>query len=145
VIWTSKLYYFTGNIKCSAPLSDTVRHLFHGYYAWSDFSLMETNSVRWQVFRAYVGLSPTYVSWILWRIRAMEGTPSPASDDVATERCRCYGNGQVNTRPLPSTTVTLQRFPLWHNTRHRCWLRQQATGNGIKSRRSSMWSQSVNS
>jgi hypothetical protein len=83
-----------------------------------------------------------FMSNILWRIRAMEGTPSPASDDIATERCRCYGNGQVNSPP-PSSAVTWQRFPLWHNTRHRCWLRQQATGNGIKSRRSSIWCQSV--
>jgi hypothetical protein len=76
---------------------------------------------------------------ILWRIRAMEGTPSPASDDVADGRCCCCSGGLVGAPLLPSTTVTWQRFPLWHNTRHCCWLRQQATGNGIKSQWSSMW------
>jgi hypothetical protein len=75
--------------------------------------------------------------YVLWRIRAMEGAPSPAGDDLVAERCR--GGGRVGARPLPSAAVTWQRFPLWHNTRHRCWLRQQATDNGIKSRRSSLW------
>jgi hypothetical protein len=79
---------------------------------------------------------------LLWRIRTMECTPSPASDDLATERCRCYGNGQVNTPPLPS--------PRWRGSASHCDItsdtavdsgnRQQAIGNGIKSRRGSMWS-----
>jgi hypothetical protein len=29
----------------------------------------------------------------------MQDTTSPASDDVASERCRCYGNRQVNSPP----------------------------------------------
>jgi hypothetical protein len=28
----------------------------------------------------------------VWHIRTMQAAPSPASDDVATERCHCYGN-----------------------------------------------------
>jgi hypothetical protein len=42
------------------------------------------------------------------------------------KRCRCYGNRQIYSLP-PSTVVTWRRFPLWRNTLHHCWLRQQAT------------------
>jgi hypothetical protein len=60
--------------------------------------------------------------------------------------CRCYGNRQVNSPP-PSIAVTWHRFPLWRNTRHRCWHGQQAIGNGIKSRRNimrvSLWSRAT--
>jgi hypothetical protein len=60
-----------------------------------------------------------------------EGRPLP-HQRWRNKRCPCYGNGPVNTPLLPSTAVTWQRFPLWSNTRHRCWFRQQAIGNGIK-------------
>jgi hypothetical protein len=76
---------------------------------------------------------------ILWRIRAIEYTPSPARDDMADGRCRCCGGGPVGAPLLLFSAVTWHCFPLWHNTRHRCWLRQQATGNGIKNRRVSLW------
>jgi hypothetical protein len=49
---------------------------------------------------------------------------------------------RVNSPP-PSYMVTWRRLPLWHNRWQCCWLRQQAICNGIKSWRSSMWSQSV--
>jgi hypothetical protein len=77
---------------------------------------------------------------ILWRICAMHGTYSPTSGDV-TSTVAAMVTGQSTLHP-PSSQ--------WRGSASQCDVtrdtavdsdnRQQATGNGIKSRQSSMWS-----